>query len=174
MSDFARRNQQEQRSEFFGKYRGQVVENVDPEQRGRLQVQVPSVLGDLKVWALPCVPYVGKSKGLFLMPDKKVGVWVEFEAGNPSFPIWSGCFWNEREAPEKSPAKKILKTDKFTLTIDDEAEEVRLENTSGSEITITSLDITVKSQTLKLQAGKNGIVIDNVKVSVNDGAFEAI
>src|SRR5262245_30493105 len=102
MDDFTRQMREEQRSEFFGKYKGLVVENQDPEKRGRLQVQVPQVLGDLKVWATPCVPYAGKDKGLFLMPDKKTGVWVEFEAGNASLPIWSGCFWTDGQAPEQN------------------------------------------------------------------------
>jgi uncharacterized protein involved in type VI secretion and phage assembly len=164
----------EQRAEFYGKYRGVVTDNEDPEQRGRLKVQVPQVLAELEVWALPNVPYAGKNKGMFFMPDKDQAVWVEFEAGDPSFPIWCGCFWGAGEAPESDPKTKIIKTDKFTLQIDDTKGEILIQNDSGSAINITSLEISQKSESLKLQAGKNSVVVDNVKVTVNDGVIEAL
>jgi uncharacterized protein involved in type VI secretion and phage assembly len=165
---------QPERTEFFGKYRGVVKDNVDPEQRGRLKVQVPQVLADVEVWALPSVPYAGDGKGFFFIPDTDQSIWVEFEAGDPSFPIWSGCFWGESQAPESDPKTKIIKTDKFTLQIDDTKGEIQIQNDSGSVISITSLEISQKSQSLKLTAGKNSVVVDNVKVTVNDGVIEAL
>lgn len=52
---------------FFGKYRGKVESNDDPQQLERLQISVPLVLGDNRLsWAMPCVPYAGPSVGLFL------------------------------------------------------------------------------------------------------------
>ena len=51
------------RSRYFGKYRGTVTDNADPTSRGRLKVNVPAVLGDLEVWAMPCVPYAGDGVG---------------------------------------------------------------------------------------------------------------
>ena len=71
-------------SEFFGKYRGQVTNNVDPEMRGRIQVQVPAVLGEGRnSWALPATPYGGDGVGFFAIPPIGANVWVEFEGGNP-------------------------------------------------------------------------------------------
>jgi hypothetical protein len=79
---------------YFGKYRGVVVNNVDPEQRGRLQAQVPDVLGaTVSGWALPCVPArLTGNKGSAL-PPIGASVWIEFERGNPDFPVWTGCFY---------------------------------------------------------------------------------
>ncbi len=75
---------------YYGKYRGKVLNNIDPLQQGRLQVQVPDVGGLLPVtWAMPCVPI----NGMFALPMIGSGVWVEFEQGNPDYPIWVGCFW---------------------------------------------------------------------------------
>ena len=79
---------------FFGKYRGTVVNNVDPEQRGRIQVIVPDVSQVVpSSWAMPCLPVAGLQMGMFTVPPIGAGVWVEFEQGDPDFPIWVGCFY---------------------------------------------------------------------------------
>ncbi|HXZ39747.1 MAG TPA: phage baseplate assembly protein V [Terriglobales bacterium] len=79
---------------YYGKYRGLVIENLDPEQIGRIMVQVPDVLGDLpSTWAMPCVPAAGIQAGCFIVPPIGSQVWVEFEQGNPDYPIWTGGFW---------------------------------------------------------------------------------
>ncbi|MCB1939353.1 MAG: baseplate assembly protein, partial [Rhodocyclaceae bacterium] len=79
---------------FFGKYRGMVLNNIDPMQQGRLQVQVPDVAGLAPAsWAMPCVPLAGLQNGMMALPVIGSGVWVEFEQGNPDHPIWVGCFW---------------------------------------------------------------------------------
>lgn len=80
--------------QFFGKYRGTVVNNVDPQQIARVQVQVPDVSGPMiSSWAMPCVPVSGINNGIFTVPPIGAGVWVEFEQGNPDYPIWVGGFW---------------------------------------------------------------------------------
>src|SRR5690606_38794052 len=81
-------------NKFFGKYRGMVLNNIDPMQQGRLQVQVPDVAGLAPAsWAMPCVPIAGLQNGMVALPVIGSGVWIEFEQGNPEFPIWVGCFW---------------------------------------------------------------------------------
>ncbi|MGE5205784.1 MAG: phage baseplate assembly protein V, partial [Chlamydiota bacterium] len=81
---------------FYGKYRAFVADNADQENRGRLRLRIPDVLGNDVVsgWALPCAPYGGTAgQGFFYIPDKDAGVWVEFEQGNLDYPIWVGTFW---------------------------------------------------------------------------------
>jgi Type VI secretion system/phage-baseplate injector OB domain len=79
---------------FYGKYRGTVLENIDPMQMGRIQVIVPDVSAVLpSSWAMPCVPIAGKQMGSYFVPQIGSGVWVEFEQGDPDYPIWTGCFW---------------------------------------------------------------------------------
>lgn len=91
---------------FFGKYRGAVVNNADPEQRGRLQVQVPDVSAlDSSAWALPCAPFAASGAGFLALPSVGASIWVEFEAGDPSRPIWTGAFWAASgDAPAGSAA----------------------------------------------------------------------
>jgi hypothetical protein len=79
---------------YWGKYRGTVVENIDPEQIGRVLVMVPDVLGITpSTWAMPCVPAAGVESGVFVVPAIGANVWVEFEQGDPDYPIWVGGFW---------------------------------------------------------------------------------
>jgi hypothetical protein len=79
---------------FYGKYRGIVLENIDPTQMGRVLVQCADVLGvGISSWAMPCVPVAGIAAGIFAVPPITSQVWVEFEQGNPDYPIWVGGFW---------------------------------------------------------------------------------
>ena len=79
---------------FYGKYRGTVMNNIDPMQMGRIQAIVPDVLGPIPTsFAMPCVPITGKQMGTFMLPQIGSGVWIEFEQGNPDYPIWTGGYW---------------------------------------------------------------------------------
>jgi hypothetical protein len=79
---------------FYGKYRGTVVNNIDPEMLGRIQAIVPAVSNIVPTsWAMPCVPIAGKQEGIFAVPQIGSGVWIEFESGDPDKPIWVGGFW---------------------------------------------------------------------------------
>ena len=87
-------------NEFFGKYRGTVTNNVDPLQIGRVQVSVPAVLGQGTLsWAMPCVPLAGVQTGIYAVPTVGSKVWVEFEGGDPDYPIYAGGFWGPGETP---------------------------------------------------------------------------
>ena len=79
---------------FFGKYRGVVTTIEDPLKIGRIRAQVPDVLGDHESgWAMPCAPFGGKGMGFVSLPSVGAGVWIEFEHGDPDYPIWTGAWW---------------------------------------------------------------------------------
>lgn len=82
---------------YYGKYKGTVINNVDPLLRGRLLLEVPDVTSLAPTsWAEPCVPLAGPTgppMGVYMVPPIGAGVWVEFERGDPSKPIWTGCRW---------------------------------------------------------------------------------
>jgi uncharacterized protein involved in type VI secretion and phage assembly len=95
----------------YGKYQGTVMNNLDPNNLGRVQAFVPGVLGDVPTgWAKPCVPYGGPTSGFFSVPPIGAGVWIEFEAGNVSLPIWTGCYWGEGELPLNPPGETAQPT----------------------------------------------------------------
>lgn len=162
--------QQDER--YYGKYRGIVTNNIDPMQQGRLQVKVPSVLGENTLnWALPCVPYAGSQVGFFFIPPMGANVWVEFEAGNKNAPIWSGCYWATGESPSPTgvPQTKIIKTDTVTITLDD-----LVPNTLSLE-TAQGMKITINSQGITLDNGMGAKVeLTGVQVSVNNGGLEVV
>jgi uncharacterized protein involved in type VI secretion and phage assembly len=161
---------------FFGKYRGLVVNNADPANRGRLQVQAPAVMGVQNVWAAPCVPYAGNGVGFFALPPIGAGVWVEFEAGDPSYPIWSGCFWADGEiaANDAVPSVKFLKTDNFTIHIDDDAGEMVIGTQSGGRITITAGEVKVEAGQVSQVAQGAKTVLTPASLDVNGGALTVL
>ncbi len=131
----------------YGKYRGFVVDNADPELRGRVRLQVPALLGDQQTdWALPCVPCGGLAdQGWFCVPELGAQVWVEFEGGDLSFPIWSGTFWQAAGDPPAEvsgqPESKVFKTaGGHYLQFEDAAgaEQVHLQHTGGASLDIDS------------------------------------
>ena len=158
---------------FLSKYRGKVKINKDPMQLGRIQVSVPSVLGEgTQSWAMPCVPYAGSGVGFFAIPPVGANIWVEFEGGNPDYPIWSGCFWGAGEVPAK-PAiaeMKVLKTDMGTITLND------LPGVGGITIeTITGMKIEINAEGIEIINGQGGsIKLTGSQVSINDGALDVI
>lgn len=171
------------RSHYFGKYRGTVVDTTDPTQRGRLQVRVPAVLGNADVWAMPCVPYAGAGVGFYCLPEPGTGVWVEFEGGDPSYPVWTGCFWGDGEIPD-SPDRRIRvwKTEELTIRLDDGAGEMRVESSRGSKITLRT-DALTESGGAKHTVGSSGVVseqgaskteVTQVSFRVNSGALEVM
>ena len=83
-----------QKKRYYGKYRGLVIDNLDPLQTGRIMAQVPAMAGEIpSTWALPCVPAAGIQAGIFIVPPIGAQVWVEFEQGDPDYPVWTGGFW---------------------------------------------------------------------------------
>lgn len=157
---------------FYGKFRGVVSDNGDPNNLGRIRAKVPDVLGDEESgWAMPAVPYAGNSVGLFLIPPTNALVWIEFEHGDPDYPIWSGCFWADNEVPV-SPAsadKKVLKTGAGTITLDDTQG-----STSITIETTNSLKLKMDQQGIEISNGSQKIMISSSSVSVDDGALEVM
>ena len=167
-------------TKFYGKYRGTVTINVDPEQRGRIMAMVPDVLGLIpSSWAMPCFPIAGKQQGTYFIPQIGAGVWVEFENGDPSYPIWTGCFWGAvAEVPALAlagnPASPniVLQTSlQNAVVISDlpgPTGGIMLKSTTGASIIVNDTGIYI-------QNGKGAsIVMTGPTVTVNSGALVVI
>ena len=167
-------------SNYFGKYRGTVLDNVDPLQTGRLMVQVPDVSNVLpSTWALPCVPFAGIQAGSFAVPAIGSAVWVEFEQGNPDYPIWVGCFWGSAAdlpalalaAPPGVQQVVVQTTGQNTLMISDvpgPTGGILLKTSAGALISITDIGITLSN-------GQGAtIALTGPTVTINEGALEVI
>jgi uncharacterized protein involved in type VI secretion and phage assembly len=138
---------------FYGKYRGTVTNNQDPKSTGRIRAMVPDVLGDVESgWAMPCMPYAGDGIGQYMIPPSGSGVWIEFEAGDVSRPIWSGCWWGDGQVPRSEsgaaamPPLKIIRTEKgMMVTMDDNAQTITVTDSNGANfMKVESMKGTVK------------------------------
>lgn len=163
---------------YYGKYRGKVAANIDPLSMGRLQVDCPVVLGSGRLsWAMPSVPFAGPGVGLFLIPPTGADVWVEFEGGDPDFPIWTGCFWGKASDVPARPAvaqTKLLKTDGLTLTVNDLPGGGGVTLEVSPPVVTAPLKISLTSSGIELSNAAASIKLSTVSVSVNDGALEVI
>ena len=161
------------RSRFYGKYRGVVTSNTDPLRRGRIQAEVPAVLADVPTgWALPCVPYAGAGSGAFTVPPVGAGVWIEFEGGDPDYPVWSGCWWGDGQAPADTngvsglPGLKILRSEQgLMLALDDDGQTVTLSDASGANL----LTISVLQGQVRIQAAATAVV-EAPRIALVDGS----
>src|SRR6188474_3499616 len=94
-----------QRQRVYGLHRGTVMDNLDPQSMGRVKAFVPEVLQGIPTgWATPCAPVGGIKSGFFNVPPIGSGVWIEFEAGDVSRPVWVGGYWGAPEAPNQPPS----------------------------------------------------------------------
>ncbi|GAB4574777.1 MAG: phage baseplate assembly protein V [Anaerolineae bacterium] len=161
-----------QNRQYFGKYRGTVINNIDPLLRGRLQVSVPAVLGDNVLnWAMPSVPYAGNQVGMYFIPPVGANIWVEFEGGDPNSPIWTGCFWGDGEvpAPVATPFFKVLKTETVTITIDEaQTNAITIETSLGVKIMLNATGITIDT------GQGSSIQMMGPQVNINNGALEVM
>jgi len=159
----------------FGKYRGIVVDNVDPQKRARLKLRIPSVLADQDTdWALPCLPYGGlDQQGMFMVPEIDAQVWVEFEEGDIHRPIWVGTFWQQssdvpEDAAKDEPTTRLIQTKSgHILQFDDEEgeEQFRLYHPAEAEMIID------KNGTITLEdtsGGKLTMDAENSEIVVED------
>lgn len=165
---------------YYGKYRGVVLNNIDPMQMGRVQVQVPDVLGiAVSSWAMACVPFTGKQSGIYCVPQVGSGVWVEFEQGDPDHPVWVGGFWGSAaDVPALalaglpvSPSIVLQTGSQNTLMISDlpgPAGGILLKTAAGALISISEAGITISN-------GQGAtIMLTGPTVNINAGALTVI
>jgi uncharacterized protein involved in type VI secretion and phage assembly len=162
---------------YYGKYRGLVLNNVDPLQKGRLLVQVPDVLAlSTSSWAMPCVPITGPQMGVYVIPIIGSGVWVEFEGGNPDYPIWTGGFWGSAaEVPPlaltgipASPNIVLQTTGQNSIVVSD------LPGPTGGIMlkSMTGASIIVNDTGIYIQNGKGAsVIMSGPSVTINNGAL---
>jgi hypothetical protein len=167
-------------SKYYGKHRGMVLNNIDPMQIGRLLVQVPDVLGlGTSSWAMPCVPLTGSQMGIYVVPLINTGVWVEFEGGNPDYPIWTGGFWGSAaEVPALalaglpvSPNIVMQTSAQNTLVISDlpgPTGGIMLKSPTGASIIVNDTGIYI-------QNGKGAsLTLVGPAVNINNGALNIV
>jgi len=165
---------------YYGKYRGVVVNNIDPLRIGRIMASVPDVGHSIPLtWAMPCVPVAGKQSGTYVVPQIGAGVWIEFEQGDIDYPIWSGCFWGSAaEVPSIANAGNplspsiVLETGLMNMVVISDmvgpTGGIMLKTATGAMILINDLGITISN-------GKGAsIQMTGPTVTINNGALVVV
>jgi uncharacterized protein involved in type VI secretion and phage assembly len=163
---------------FLGKFRGRVVDNTDPQRRGRIRAEVSDVLGrEPSTWALPCLPFTAERAGHYNVPQPGAGVWIEFEQGDPSFPIWSGCWYGtEDELPPDALAAQQTDPPSHPVVIQTPAgSKLVLADTPGGGILLQvpgGASVRIDGTGVHLDDGNGAtIAMSNGRVDVNNGGL---
>ncbi|MFB7495711.1 phage baseplate assembly protein V [Streptomyces sp. NPDC056161] len=168
---------------YLGKFRGRVVDNNDPLHIGRITAEVPDVLGDEpSTWALPCLPFTGPQAGQFVVPPPGAGVWVEFEQGDPSFPVWTGCWYGD--AAELPPdARRELQANaanKPVVVQTPQDHKIVLNDTAGAEQGVllqaqggAYIRITKEAVVIATGAGAE-VILRGREVTINEGQLTVL
>jgi type VI secretion system (T6SS) baseplate-like injector VgrG len=165
---------------FFGKYRGTVVNNVDPMQIGRIMAIVPDVSGEIPTsWAMPCLPSAGINTGVFTVPQVGAGVWIEFEHGDPDRPIWVGGYWGTaaevpvlaHTVPPGVNGVTIQTTLKNGIVVSDvpgPTGGIMIQTTTGAMISVSDVGILISN-------GKGAVIsMIGPAVDINTGALTVV
>ncbi len=170
-----------QRSRYYGKYRGVVTDVNDPENMGRIKAQVPEIYQEEESpWALPAAPFAGPQHGFVVIPEAGDGVWVEFEAGDPSRPIWTGCWWGSGELPDPggTQTRALVTTAGHKFVLDDQDNEIHLLHSGGAEMKMTDDDVAVTigqsevrmtSDQISLKIGATEITLTSTELTLKGG-----
>ncbi|MGA8087129.1 MAG: phage baseplate assembly protein V [Terracidiphilus sp.] len=156
------------RNRFYGKYRG-IVTDVD-DSTWRIKASVPNVLpgGSATGWCMPCVPYAGPQVGFLMLPEVGSAVWIEFEGGDTSYPIWVGMYWTSGDLPSSASASvKSIIASAGSIAFDNNQSSITLTDAQNNTVVLDSNGVTSTS-------GSNSVAIGTSSVSVNDGAMEVM
>jgi len=165
---------------YYGKYRGTVINHIDPMQVGRIQATVPDVSGFSPTsWAMPCVPVAGINTGMFTVPQIGSGVWIEFEQGDPDRPIWVGGYWGSaaevpvmaRSVPPGVNGFTVQTTLKNAIVVSDvpgPTGGIMIQSTTGAMISVSDTGIVISN-------GKGAVItMIGPTVDINAGALTVV
>ncbi len=166
-----------EKKRYLGKFRGTVLNNVDPMNQGRIMAMVPDVSTVAPTsWAMPCVPMAGIQTGIIAVPPIGGGVWIEFEQGDPDYPIWVGGFFGSAAeipalallSPPPVPSITMQTPLQNGITVNDipgPTGGIMLKSATGATIIVNDTGIYI-------QNGKGAsIIMTGPTVTVNQGAL---
>lgn len=147
---------------YLSSYRAIVLSNEDPNNTNRLKLLIPNLKSDgaWYYWAYPKGQIGGNNYGQHILPRKGDIVWVEFERGDTSLPIWSHYSYAREEKPEefKTPRHYGFKTPSGNIIVINDnkgQEEILVKYTDQKKWLVINKDfLELESKLIKL--GKEG------------------
>ncbi len=165
-----------------------VIENVDPNELGRIKVSIPHIGASAgqhsyETWARIATMMAGMNRGTWFIPDVNDEVLVAFEAGDMSRPCVIGSLWSNTTPPpekmDKNNNRRVIRSrNGLKLTLDDlsDQESLTIETPHGQKITLKDGPGTIEivdnnGNTLVLTT--NGITLNSsTKVTINASQVE--
>ena len=146
---------------YYGKYRGTVAQNIDPQQIGRIVAQVPDVLGATQsTWALPSGAAAGSQAGCYIVPPIGSQVWIEFEQGDPDYPVWSGGFWGSAgDVPTAANSPAATPP----------GQNIVLQTTGGNMLLLSDAPSTPTTGGIVIKSGAAMIVVNDTGIYIDNG-----
>jgi molybdopterin-binding protein len=167
---------------YYGIYRGTVESVEEGDNLGNISVKIPDVFGPSHTVSRvrPCSPFAGDKHGFVAIPEPGDGVWIQFEAGKTSLPVWIGFWWASGEIPEPKGklVRSFITTKGHKFVLDDDQDEVTLLHSGGAEMKMTGSDVTItignasiemSSSEIKLAVGPTA----SLKITSSEIAIEA-
>lgn len=142
---------------YYSRYRGEIVDNEDPDFRGRLKVKVPQVFGDEipEYWSLPVGMFSGNNIGLFAIPAIGDSVWVSFENGDPRYPLWEYGWFKENSVPKAAkvdgnkPSNMVWQSlSEHRIELDDKNALIRITDKHGHIVELNEAGVSIVSDTI--------------------------
>jgi uncharacterized protein involved in type VI secretion and phage assembly len=144
-----------------------VVDNVDPENIGRVRVQYHWLgEGEQTFWARTVTPMAGSGMGVYFLPEINDEVLVAFEHGQPENPVVIGSLWNGKNLPprnngdSKNNIRQIISRSGHELTFDDTEEKERL-TLQSSKAHKMVFDDSADTITIESKGGHKIVIDDN-------------
>ena len=163
---------------------GLVTNSNDPEELGRIRVQIPALGDDNESgWARVAVPSAGKERGLMMLPMVGDEVLIGFEHGDTRRPFVIGSLYNGEHTPGEELADgdkggfavrsddKLFMRSKKAMTISsDDVMTVEIsgdvtEKHGGAHTTEVTKDLKIKAMNITLE-GTSAIEIKGVQVTI--------
>lgn len=158
-------------SGFTGLYIGNVVDNKDPLQLGRIKVRIPTIFGNIPIedlpWCEPCFPYGYNDTGIFFIPEKDALVSIMFLNGSQYKPVWMGAIFRENHniipqiAKSNYPERKTIKTKVGYILFDDKTNFIEIKHKSGSSILFSG------NGDIVIHAKKDAVIISDNNILEN-------
>jgi uncharacterized protein involved in type VI secretion and phage assembly len=145
------------------------------EDLGRIQVSIPSIFEandpSAFAWARPCMPFAH-----FFVPNVGDFVWVAFENGDPSAPVWLGIWYPQGTVPSEAdvspPVKRVIRsTSGHVIVMDDTdgSEALSITDKFGNSIEMRENAVLIKCVAdLTIDASGKNVVIKASSVDVQE------
>jgi uncharacterized protein involved in type VI secretion and phage assembly len=181
-----------------------IVSNVqDPQQTGRVKVQIPRLPdGPESYWARVAQPAAGAGRGFYWIPEVGDEVLLAFELGQANNPYVIGCLWNGKDKPmngayqndnstrmiqtksghqvilsDKSGDEKIViadKSGKRTITFDVKNKKFVIEDAEGDIEMHAKKKIVLDCEDLEIKTSKTTKIDVGDKFTLNVSADATI